>query len=459
MTTQQPQTAREAGPEPVVVTNRRVLAITLPMTLAFATTPLLGLTDVAVIGRVGDATALGGLVVGALVFDFVFSVFGFLRAGTTGLTAQALGAGRHREVEAVFLRAALLALAIGLGLVVAEPAITALGLLVVAPGPGVAEAASTYVFVRMFSAPFALMNYAILGSVLGRGRSGLALALQIVVNGTNIALSILFGLVLDGGIAGVALGTVCGEAVGCLAGLAVLARGLFAGRMPRRAEVLDRQGFRQMLGVNRDIMIRSFCLLSGFALFTRLGAGLGPVTLAANGLLMNLFMTGSYFLDGLATASEQLAGLAVGGRRRTAFDRTVRLTGLWGLGIGLALAAIVLFAGESLIDFLTTDPDVRAMARIHLPFAAATPLVGALAFVMDGIYIGATWSRTMRDMMILSLAVFAALGYGLTPIFGNHGLWLAFEVLLGLRGATLLAALPRQRDRTFRADPPFTGAT
>ena len=419
------------------------------MTLAFLTTPLLGMTDIAVIGRIGDAETLGGLVVGALVFDFVFSVCNFLRAGTTGLTAQALGAGRLREMEAVFFQASLLALTIGIALVIAEPAIMGLGLLVVAPGPHVAEAASTYVFVRMFSAPFALMNYAILGSVLGRGWSGRALLLQLVINGTNIALSIIFGLLMNWGITGVALGTICGEAVGCLVGLGVIGRSFSTGRLPRRAEIFDRAGFSQMLGVNRDIMIRSICLLGAFALFTRLSAALGPVTLAANGLLMNLFMTGAYFLDGIATASEQLAGLAIGARLKSAFDRTVRLTSMWGIAIGFALASIVLFAGEALIDFLTTDPGVRQAARGFLPYAAATPLVGALAFVMDGIYIGATWSKAMRDMMILSLFIFVGLGYGLTPLLGNHGLWLAFEVFLGLRGGTLLAILPTQRDRSF----------
>ena len=445
----QPDRDSDASEATLEVSHRRVLAITLPMTLAFLTTPLLGMTDIAVIGRVGDAEMLGGLVVGALVFDFVFAVCNFLRAGTTGLTAQAVGAGRLREVEAVFLRAALLAIAIGLVLVLVQPLVMAIGLLAVAPGPNVADAAATYVFVRMFSAPFALMNYAILGSVLGRGKSGLALILQIIINGTNIALSILFGLIFGWGIFGLAFGTICGEAVGCLAGIVVLGRGLGPGRLPRRAEIFDRAGFLQMVGVNRDIMIRSFCLLVGFALFTRVGASFGPVALAANGLLMTIFMTGAYLLDGVATASEQLAGLAVGARRRLAFDRTVTLTCLWGMIIAVALAAVTALAGGALIDFLTTDQEVRTAAREFLLFAAATPLVGALAFVMDGIFIGATWSRAMRDMMIASLALFAALGYGLTPFFGNHGLWIAFEVFLGFRGFTLLAILPSQRRRTF----------
>ena len=444
----QPDPDGDVGQGPFEVSHRRVLAITLPMTLAFLTTPLLGMTDIAVIGRVGDAEMLGGLVVGALIFDFVFAVCNFLRAGTTGLTAQAVGAGRPREAEAVFLRAAILSVGIGVALVVAEPLVMAAGLLAVAPGPAVAEAASTYVFVRMFSAPFAFLNYAILGSVLGQGRSGLALVLQVILNGTNIALSVLFGLVFGWGIPGVAFGTICGEAVGCAAGLAAIAS-FRSGRLPRPGEILEWTGFRQMLGVNRDIMIRSFCLLAGFLLFTRLSATFGPVTLAANGLLMNVFSTGSYLLDGVATASEQLAGMAVGARRPAAFDRTVRLTCLWGFGVGVFLAGVVYLGGDALIDVLTTDPDVRIAARAYLAFAAATPLVGALAFVMDGVFIGATWSRAMRDMMVVSLAVFVALGYGLTSLFGNHGLWLAFEIFLGLRGFTLLAILPSQRRQAF----------
>ncbi|MER0236676.1 MATE family efflux transporter [Fulvimarina sp. MAC8] len=434
---------------PFTVTNRMVWAITIPMTFAFLTTPLIGLTDVAVVGRVGDAVALGGLTVGALIFDFAFATCNFIRSGTTGLTAQAFGADDGREGQAVFWRAAILALGIGLFLVLAEPLVVWLGLLAVSPGDAVAETVSEYVFVRMFSAPFALMNYAILGYVLGLGRGTLGLALQVVVNGVNIALSILFGLVLGWGIFGVALGTVCGEAAGAIVGLIVVLRGFDPNEKPSLQRILDRTGFTRMIAVNRDIMIRSFCLLSAFTIFARFGAGFGAVTLAANGILMNFFLVGGYFLDGMATASEQLAGRSVGANWRPAFEKTLKLTILWGFVLAGGLSAILLFGGEALIAFLTTDADVREKAETFLLFAALTPIAGSLAFIMDGIFIGATWSRTMRDMMLASLAVFVVCAYSFVPLFGNTGLWAAMLIFLGARGVLLLALTPPNRDRTF----------
>ncbi|MEX6506527.1 MATE family efflux transporter [Jiella sp. M17.18] len=436
------------------VTHRDVWAITLPMTFAFLTTPLLGLTDTAVVGRIGDAAALGGLAVGSLIFDFAFSVCNFLRSGTTGLTAQAVGAGNRREIHAVFVRAALLAVGLGLALLALEPLAVRLGLLAVAPGPGVTATVETYVFVRMFSAPFALLNYAILGHVLGRGRGSLGLALQLVVNGTNICLSILFGLVLGWGVAGVALGTVCGEAAGALVGLVVVLRGFDGSERASRREIFERAGFVRMIAVNRDIMIRSLCLLTAFTLFTRIGASFGATMLAANGILMNLFMIGSFFLDGMATAAEQLIGRAIGANWRPAFDRATRLTIAWGLGLGVLTGGVFLAGGNAVVAFLTTDAGVRTTAADYLVWAALTPLAGALAFIMDGVYIGATWSHTMRDMMILSLALFVASAYGLTPILGNHGLWIAMELFLGTRGLSLLAVLPKRRRQAFAPTVP-----
>jgi putative MATE family efflux protein len=436
---------------PFDVTNREVLRIAVPMTLAFLTTPLLGLTDIAVVGRMGDAAALAGLVVGALIFDFAFATFNFVRSGTTGLTAQALGEGDGTEMQAVFWRALVLALGIGCGLVLFEPAISVAGLFLIAPDAAVSEATRTYLFWRMFSAPFALTNYALLGYVLGRGRGALGLGLQIVINGANICLAILFGLVWEGGVAGVALGTVSGEAIGAVIGLILVIRGFDRAERPTRRRVFEKAGFLKMITLNRDIMIRSFCLLGGYMLFTRLGASLGALTLAANGVLLNMFMIGGYFLDGIATASEQLVGRSVGAFWRPAFDRAVRLSIAWGLALSGFLTLLFLVAGGSIVDLLTTDEAVRAAARPYLFWASIASFAGALAFVMDGIYIGATWSRTMRDMMLLSTALFAVLAFALVPFFGNHGLWLAFEVFLSLRGLTLLAALPGRRRQTFAA--------
>lgn len=352
-------------------------------------------------------------------------------------------------MQAVFWRAVILALGIGVALILLEPAISVLGLLAIAPDADVARATRTYLFWRMFSAPFALLNYALLGYVLGRGQGTLGLVLQIVINGSNIGLSILFGYVLEGGIAGIALGTVSGEAIGALVGMIIVMRGFPVAERPARGRILDRAGFVRMIALNRDIMIRSFCLLGGYMLFTRLGASLGALTLAANGVLLNLFMIGGYFLDGVATASEQLVGRAVGAFWRPAFDRAVKLTVLWSLGLSGMLTIAFLLVGSSFVDLLTTDAGIRETARPYVAWAAVSVLAGALAFVMDGIFIGATWSRAMRDMMILSTLLFAVLAYALVPILGNHGLWLAFDLFLSLRGLTLFAMLPSRRRQTF----------
>ncbi|KAB0680205.1 MATE family efflux transporter [Aureimonas leprariae] len=438
-----------AAQRPFDVTNREVLRIALPMTLAFLTQPLLGITDTAVIGRVGDATALGGLVVGSLIFDFAFQTFNFVRTGTTGLTAQAFGAGDETEMQATFWRATILSLGLGLLLILAEPAVSFLGLLAIAPDEGVAGATRTYVFWRMLAAPFSLLNFAVLGYVLGRGRATLGLLLQLLINGANIVFSILFGLVLEGGIAGVALGTATGEAIGALVGLGIVLAGFDRHRRPALTRVLDRPSFGRMVAVNRDIMIRSFCLLAAYALFTRLGASLGSLTLAANGVLLTMFMVGGYFLDGLANASEQLVGRAVGANWRPAFDRSVTLTIRWGLVMSALLALLFFASGETVVSFLTTDTPVRAAAAPYIGWAAFSCFAGALAFLMDGVFIGATWSATMRNMMLLSALLFALAAYALLPAFGNHGLWAALQLFLALRGFTLLAATPAHRRRTF----------
>ena len=310
------------------------------------------------------------------------------------------------------------------------------------------EAMDTYVRIRLLGAPFSLVNYAILGYVLGRGEGGLGLVLQLILNGINIGLSILLGLELGWGVAGVAWGTVGGESFAMLAGLAVIGRRFAAvPRLPRH-RLLDLGAFLRMMALNRDIMIRSFALLAAVALFTRQGAQLGTVTLAANAVLMNFFMAAGFFLDGFATAAEQLAGRAVGARAETAFRRAVRLTILWGFGLAGMATLLLLVWGDGLIGLITTAPDVRAAASAYLPWAAFTALSGVLAFQMDGVFIGATWSNDMRNMMLLAFACFVAALVALAPI-GNHGLWAALHVFLLVRGVSLLAVLPRRMRSAF----------
>lgn len=444
-------TAPDAQPPPAgfIVTHRTVLAIAAPMTLAYLTTPLLGIVDTAVVGQFGEAALIGGLAIGAIVFDIVFVIFNFLRMGTTGFVAQAVGRGDATEQQAVFWRAILIALAGGLALLPLAPLIREAGIWAMAPGDAVAEATRTYVTIRLLAAPFTLINYAILGLLLGQARAMAALIVQSLINGINIVLSIALGLWLEWNVAGIAWATVAGEGVVAIGALVWLWRGFDRRRAPSRSRILDRLAFLALIVLNRDIMIRSFALLAAFALFVRIGGQFGTVTLAANAILMNFFFIASYYLDGFAVAAEQLVGRAVGGRQRRPFRRAVALTALWGFVLAGVTVPIVLVAGGWFIDVMTTAGDVRAQARIFLVWAALTALSGVLAFQMDGVYIGATWSADMRNMMLLSLAVFVACGYGLTPAFGNHGLWFALNLFLGLRGLTLLALLPSRARRTF----------
>lgn len=428
--------------EPFTVTNRMVFAIAVPMTLAYLTTPLLGIVDTAVVGQFGDAALIGGLAIGAIIFDIVFVAFNFLRMGTTGLVAQAVGRGDESEQQAVFWRAIVIALAGGVLLLPLSPLIRDVGLWLIVTDPEVAAAAATYVTIRFLAAPFTLLNYAILGLLLGQARAVAGLVLQTLINGINIALSIFLGLHLGWNVAGVAWATVVGEGVVAIGALIWLWRSFDKRQAPSWVTVFDRARFFRLIALNRDIMIRSFALLAAFAMFTRFGGQFGAVTLAANAILMNFFMIAGYYLDGFAVAAEQLVGRAIGARQRDPFWKAIRLTALWGFVLAGFTTLIVLFLGGTFIDLMTTATDVRVEAKSYLVWAAITALAGVLAFQMDGVYIGATWSVDMRNMMLLSLAVFLACAYVLIPIYGNHGLWFALNLFLGLRGLSLVALLP-----------------
>ncbi|MGM5053427.1 MATE family efflux transporter [Rhizobium sp. 814_E9_N1_1] len=433
------------------VTHRLVLAIAIPMTLGFMTTPLLGLTNTAVVGRMGNAEALAGLAIGAMLFDLILGSFNFLRASTTGLTAQAYGRRDQHEQQAVFARAMISALGCGLALLCLSPLLMAAGLRLMGAEGAVAEATGTYFSIRMLAAPAALANYAILGFVLGRGQGNIGLLLQAIINGINILLSIYLGLTLDWGVAGVAWGTMAGETVGALAGLVIVLRGFGKAARPAWSEVFSRHRLAELFALNRDILIRTFVLIGAFTIMTRIGTSFGAVTLAANAVVMNFFLLSGYYLDGLANAAEQIIGRAIGAHYRPAFDRGLKLTTLWSFGLAAIGSAFFFLAGPWLISVLTTSPEVRQAAETYLPWAAVTGLTGALAFLMDGVFIGATWSADMRNRMLISFAGYLLMLAVFVPLFGNHGLWLAMNAFLLFRGFFLAMLVRSRADQTFRA--------
>ncbi len=435
--------------QPFEVTFFSVFAIAWPMTIAYLSTPLLGLVDTAVIGQLGSAAALGGLAVGAILFDVILTSFNFLRTSTTGLTAQAMGRKSEREKCMVFIRAFSVAIISGLLVLIVGRFLLDFGLLWMQPTEAVENATRTYFMIRLYATPFAMINYVILGWLLGLGKARQGLIIQLFLNGLNMVVSIYLGLYLDLGIEGVAWATVIAEASALLLGLLIIGRYLNFRTLPVAAALNDRSKLIALMSVNRDIMIRSFCLLFAFSWFTAAGVRLGELTLAANAILMHFFMIAGYFLDGFATAAEQLVGRAIGAYYREAFDRSIRLATISGFILAGLLTVIFFIFGSQLIDLLTVNDGVRLEAKRYLPWAAMTALVGVMAFQMDGVFIGATWSADMRNMMLVSLVVFLLVAWLSIPAFGNHGLWFALEVFLGLRGATLWWRLKKNVSNFF----------
>jgi MATE family multidrug resistance protein len=428
------------------VTHARVFTIAGPAMLANLTTPLLGIVGTAVIGRLGEAHLLGGVAMSALVFDCIFWLFGFLRMGTVALTAQALGAADTVEQRAVLVRALLVAAAIGLAVAALQAPLAAVIYRLMGGSEAVTEAAKLYFFIRVWSAPFALGSYAVLGWLIGLARTGTALALQIAVNVLNMAATALLVLGFDLGVAGAALAAVIAEVAGLAAGLVIALR-LLGGRLELApAVVLDRQKLARMLAVNRDIMIRTAALISAFGFFMAQGARAGDTTLAANAVLHNFTLIGSFFLDGFAVAAEQLCGRSVGARDRAAFERSVRLILAWGFGFGIGASLLFVLGGEALIDLMTTSPEVRVAAREFMLLAALAPAAGVLAYAYDGIYVGATWAR---NLMLAALTIYLA-AWGLLMPLGNSGLWAALLIFLLARGLLQMARYRALADASFR---------
>lgn len=403
------------------------------MTLAHLSTPLLGVADAAIIGRLGQAHLLGAIAAAAIMFNFLFWSFGFLRMGTAGLTAQALGAGDTGEQRATLVRALIVALGIGAAMILLRAPLAWIVMSLLDASPEVTGAARLYFDIRIWSAPFALANYALFGAIVGRGRTDAALALQVFVNLGNIGLNFAFVYGLGLGVRGSAAGTLAAEVLGALAGSFVAFR-MYGGLCPfERSLVFDRAKIARMFTINRDIFVRNTALLFAFVFFYAQGARGGDVMLAANAVLHNLVFVGAFFLDGFATAAEQLCGQSLGARDAAGFRMAVRLTALWCFVFAAGFSIVALLAGNAFIDFLTTNPDVRTYARDYLAFAALTPLAGALAFELDGVFSGATWTRDMRNVMLFSLAIFFASFYLLRAL-GNTGLWLALLLFLLARG-------------------------
>jgi MATE family multidrug resistance protein len=420
--------------------------------VANLTTPLIGIVSTIAIGRLGDATLLGGVAIASVIFDCLFWLFAFLRMSTVAFAAQAVGAGEAQELRALLVRGFVVAALIGAGLIVLQIPLGAILLGAMGGSEGVTRAAKIYFTIRIWSAPLVLANYVVLGWLIGQARAKLALSAQIAINLINMAATVLLVLILNLGIAGAAIAAVVAEAAGLVLGV-LIARRLSDGQPPvPRAAPLDRTKLLRMLAVNRDIMIRTASLIAVLLFFTSQGARAGDVTLAANAVLNNFLLISAFFLDGLANAAEQLCGRAYGARDRNGFSSATRLVILWGFAFALAVTATYALFGPGLIDIMTASEDVRHGARDYLWFVVMAPVLGVFAFAYDGVFIGATWARDMRNLMVLSLLIFLAAWLALRS-FGNAGLWGALLIHYAARGGLQALRYPAMLRASFRPEP------
>jgi multidrug resistance protein, MATE family len=431
------------------VTTARVFAIAGPAMLANLTTPLIGIVSTTAIGRLGDPALLGGVAMASVIFDCLFWLFGFLRFSATAFTAQSLGAGEADEVPAHFARGLILAGVSGAALIVLQLPLAALLFKTMGGSGDVTSAAKVYFHIRIWSSPFVLGNYVVLGWLVGLARARLALAVQVAINLISMASTALLVLVLDFGIAGAAMAAVIAEGCGLVLGFLIARRLLHKRLVVPASKLFDRARLARMLAVNRDILIRTAALITALLFFTAQGARAGDVTLAANSVLNNFLLVSAFFLDGLANAAQQLCGQAFGARDRAGFAMATRLVVSWGLVFAIAVMVVVALFGPGLIDMMSTSPEVRHTARHYLVFVIASPALAVFAFAFDGVYIGATWARDMRNLMLASLAIFFATWLALRG-FGNAGLWGAMLALYAARGGLEAARYPALLKASFK---------
>jgi len=424
--------------------NRRVWALALPIMATNVTVPLLGLVDTAVVGRLPGPEFMGAVAIAAVIMNVIYSSLNFLRMGTTGLTAQSFGAGDADQMRSWLARACLLSALLGLGLIALQMPILGVSHWLMGPSAAVWPLTESYFQIRIWGAPAALLNFALLGWFFGVQNMRAALIAQVFLNGLNIVLDIWFVLGLGWGVDGVAWATIISEYAAVALGFQLAAAQLrrLGGRW-RWDRIRDTSRVRRMLGVNRDIFIRSMCLQAAFVIFTSAGTRMGDEVLAANTLLLQFTMFSSYALDGFANAAEAMAGQAVGAHDRSLFRQAVKVTTAWGVLFACLFGLSYWLFGTAVVDTLSTVPDVRATAYAYLPWMAALPVVSVWSFQFDGIFIGATWTREMRNGMAVSFAVFAAAVPVVTATWGNHGLWAAFTLFMSLRGVTMGLMFPR----------------
>jgi len=428
------------------VTHRYFLSLALPLIFATITVPLLGAVDTAVVGQLPDPAYIGGVAVGTVIFNTIYWLFGFLRVSTSGFASQALGAGDDVQSSMAFFRPVCIALIVGIAIILLQEPIFKLSVAFLGIQGNVKEVSSLYFHIRIWAAPFALMNYAVLGWLLGMEQIKATVLIQLLMNILNIVLAVVLVLFFNFGVAGVAIAALCAEVFAFLLGIILL---ISSGKMKNslnRKELLghlyDREPLQKMMLVNRDLFIRTVCLLAVFNIFTAKGAVYGEEILAANAILIQIHYIMAYFYDGLANAASILTGKAVGQKNSQLYKATVKKSYFWSFAFSAAISLTFLLSKDAVIPLFTVVEEVVAIAKQYDVWLVLFPLASSIGLVFYGIFAGASEAGLVRNSMLGSVAVFLLILFPSTLFWGNHGLWLSFIVFSLFRSILLILYMP-----------------
>jgi len=419
--------------------NKQILRLAIPNIISNLSVPMLSVVDTALVGHLPNAYSIGAVAVGSMILNFVYWGFGFLRMGTTGLTAQAHGKNDHREMGLVLSRALLVALIAGIALILLQHLIGKVSFGLVSASPEVELFASKYFYIRIFAAPATLSLYALMGWFLGMQNARYPMIVTISINILNVVLDAWFVLILKMGVTGVAWGTLIAQYLGAALALFFLWRN-YRGfiRKFSLAEVTYKKDLQKFFKLNSDIFIRTLCLIFTFAFFTAKSAELGDNILAANSILIQLWMIFSYGIDGFAFAAESLVGKFIGAKNSTQLKRVVKSIFIWGSGLGALFSLVYSVLGYEILSLLTNQQIVLSLAMDFIGWTILAPFINSFCYIWDGIYIGATASKAIRNSMLLATTAFFLPAYYIGFHFGgNHGMWLAMLLFMIVRGISL----------------------
>ncbi|GLB61980.1 MATE family efflux transporter [Cytobacillus sp. NCCP-133] len=430
--------------------HKEYLVLAIPLIISGISTPILGAVDTAVIGRIPDPASIGGVAVGAVIFNTMYWLLGFLRVSTSGFTAQAQGANNQTEMTLSFLRPMILAILFGLFFIILQKPVLTIALSIIGGSEAVSSFAATYFSIRIWGSPFILLSYVIIGWLIGMGKVRLALATQIWMNALNIILDLVFVLGLGLGVKGVAYATLIAEVSAVVLGAWLL----FLTNKERLAGIklsmlLETKPVRKMMKMNRDLFLRTVCLLTMTVTFTSIGANMGEVTLAANAILLQIHYIIAYLFGGFANASSILVGRSIGGANQFLYKRAFTLSAQWGLGSAILLSLSILIFGDNIVASFTTITEVKTMSENFLVWMLVFPIFGFWGLQLEGIFSGATEAKSIRDSIALSLMVFFIVLWLFVPQYQNHGLWLAFVVFSLSRSFFLSLFVPKLTREKF----------